>query len=221
MTGHNTSSTSILVVYGDVPAFDQNGIITNYTITYQSLTEGNNGSAIAGPNDRQKELTNLREYVDYEITVLASTSKGDGPQSSPILVSTDEDSKYCSFPNLLSVINVSPYVRWNPEYWALESRIQLLESRISLKNESRIHSLKIHFKSHKWLSRARIHATTVMLKCRLADRADHANRANHADRTLFAGEFRVFVLARKISSCGVQNLETVHTLPKEEKGVHT
>ena len=111
MTGHNTSSTSILVVYGDVPAFDQNGIIKNYTITYRSLTEGHNGSAIAGPSDRQKELTNLREYVDYEITVLASTSKGDGPQSSPILVSTDEDSKYCSFPNRLSMINVSPYVR--------------------------------------------------------------------------------------------------------------
>ena len=111
MTGHNTSSTSILVVYGDVPAFDQNGIITNYTITYRSLTEGHNGSAITGPNDRQKELTNLREYVDYEITVLASTSKGDGPQSSPILVSTDEDSKYCYFPNRLSMINVSPYVR--------------------------------------------------------------------------------------------------------------
>ena len=105
MTGHNTSSTSILVVYGDVPAFDQNGIIKNYTITYRSLTEGHNGSAIAGPSDRQKELTNLREYVDYEITVLASTSKGYGPQSSPILVSTDEDSKYCYFPNLLSVIN--------------------------------------------------------------------------------------------------------------------
>ena len=104
--GHNTSSTSILVEWDDVPAFDQNGIITNYTITYRSLTEGHNGSAIAGPSDRQKELTNLREYVDYEITVLASTSKGDGPESSPILVSTDEDSKYCSFPNLLSVINV-------------------------------------------------------------------------------------------------------------------
>ena len=105
VTGHNTSSTSILVVYGDVPAFDQNGIIKNYTITYRSLTEGHNGSAIAGPSDRQKELTNLREYVDYEITVLASTSKGDGPQSNPILVSTDEDSKYCSFPNRLSMIN--------------------------------------------------------------------------------------------------------------------
>ena len=106
MRGHNTSSTSILVGYGDVPPFDQNGIITNYTITYRSLTEGHNGSAIAGPSDFQKELTDLKEYVDYDITVLASTSKGDGPQSSPILVSTDQDSKYCYFPNRLSMINV-------------------------------------------------------------------------------------------------------------------
>ena len=97
VTGHNTSSTSILVEWDDVPAFDQNGIITNYTITYRSLTEGHNGSAIAGPYDRQKELTGLREYVDYDITVLASTSKGDGPQSSPILVSTNQDGKYCSW----------------------------------------------------------------------------------------------------------------------------
>ena len=95
--GHNTSSTSILVEWDDVPAFDQNGIITNYTITYRSLTEGHNGSAIAGPYDRPKELTGLREYVDYAITVLASTSKGDGPQSIPILVSTDQDGKHCSW----------------------------------------------------------------------------------------------------------------------------
>ena len=106
MRGHNTSSTSILVEYGDVPAFDQNGIITNYTITYRSLTEGHNGSAIAGPNERQKHLTDLREYVDYDITVLASTSKGDGPDSNPIVVRTDEDSKYFFFLNVLFVINV-------------------------------------------------------------------------------------------------------------------
>ena len=106
MRGHNTSSTSILVEYGDVPAFDQNGIITNYTITYRSLTEGHNGSAIAGPSDLQKELTDLKEYVDYDITVLASTSKGDGPDSNPIVVRTDEDSKYFFFLNVLFVINV-------------------------------------------------------------------------------------------------------------------
>ena len=94
MRGHNASSTSILVKWDDVPAFHQNGIITSYKITYWSRTEGHNGSAIAGPYDRQKELTDLREYVDYDFTVRASNSKGDGPDSSPaIVVRTDQDSK--------------------------------------------------------------------------------------------------------------------------------
>ena len=94
MSGHNTSSTSILVEWDDVPAFDQNGIITSYKITYQSQSENHNGSAIAGPIERQKELTDLREYVNYNITVRASTSKGDGPNSSPAIVfRTDQDSK--------------------------------------------------------------------------------------------------------------------------------
>ena len=97
MTGHNTSSTSILVEWGDVPAFDQNGIITSYNITYSSQTENLNGFAEAAPIDRQKELTGLRKFVNYNITVRASTSKGDGPDSSPIVVRTDQDSKYCSW----------------------------------------------------------------------------------------------------------------------------
>ena len=98
VSGHNTSSTSILVKWDDVPAFEQNGIITRYTITYSSKTENHDGSAIAGPTDRQKELTGLREYVDYDITVHASTSKGDGPNSDPAtVVRTDQDSKCCSW----------------------------------------------------------------------------------------------------------------------------
>ena len=96
--GHNTSSTSILVEWDDVPDFDQNGIITSYNITYRSQTENHNGFAMAGPNERQKNLTDLREYVDYNITVRASTSKGDGPDSSPaIVVRTDQDSKFFFF----------------------------------------------------------------------------------------------------------------------------
>ena len=94
MRGYNTSSTSILVSWDEVPADQQNGIITGYTITYQSLTEKHNGEVSAGPNDRQKNITGLREYVDYNITVFASTVKGDGPPSSPVLVvRTDQDSK--------------------------------------------------------------------------------------------------------------------------------
>ena len=70
----------------------RNGIITGYTITYQSLIENDNGFVQAGPDDRQAILTGLKEFVDYNISVVAFTVKGDGPPSI-IVVRTDEDSK--------------------------------------------------------------------------------------------------------------------------------
>ena len=92
--GQNSSSTSILVMWDEVPADKQNGIITSYTITYQSQRENDYGSVQAGPYDRQKEFTNLKEYVNYNITVFASTAKGNGPPSDPVIVvRTDQDSK--------------------------------------------------------------------------------------------------------------------------------
>ena len=94
MTGYSTSSTSILVSWVEVPAEQQNGIITGYTISYQSQTQNHNANVSAAPNDRQKVITELKEYVNYNITVFASTGKGDGPHSTPVLVvRTDQDSK--------------------------------------------------------------------------------------------------------------------------------
>ena len=80
-------------MWDEVPAAEQNGIITGYTITYRSQTEIDNGIAVAGPDDRQKNLTNLKEYVNYSIAVSASTVKGAGPDSKLIVVTTDQDSK--------------------------------------------------------------------------------------------------------------------------------
>ena len=39
-------------------------------------------------------LTGLSEYTNYSITVFASTAKGNGNISAPIIVITDEDSKF-------------------------------------------------------------------------------------------------------------------------------
>ena len=102
MKGYNTSSTSILVSWDEVPADKQNGIIIGYTITYQAQTENQTDSVEVGRNDRQKNITGLKEYVSYNITVFASTVKGDGPHSSPVLVvRTDQDSKLISVFKLL------------------------------------------------------------------------------------------------------------------------
>ena len=70
----------------------QNGIITGYTIKYQSLTENDNGVVAAGPDDRQANLTGLKEFVEYNISVIAFTVKGGGPPNFTV-VRTDQDSK--------------------------------------------------------------------------------------------------------------------------------
>ena len=85
-------------MWDDVPADAQNGIITSYTITYHSLTQNHNDSKTVDYPVKQTQLTGLKEYVDYRITVFASTVKGNGPASSPIIVITDQDSKYSFFP---------------------------------------------------------------------------------------------------------------------------
>ena len=92
MTGQNTSSTIISVSWEAIQSELQNGVITGYNITYQSQTENDNGFVEAGPNDRQANLTGLKEFVKYNISVVAFTVKGDGP-SSVTIVRTDEDSK--------------------------------------------------------------------------------------------------------------------------------
>ena len=92
MRGRNTSSTSISVSWDEVQAELRNGIITGYKIRYQSQTENDIGILLAGPNDHQVNLTRLKEFVDYNISVVAFTVKGDGPPS-VLVVRTDQDSK--------------------------------------------------------------------------------------------------------------------------------
>ena len=88
----------------------QNGIITGYNITYQSLTENDNGFVQADPNDRQANLTELKEFVEYNISVVAFTVKGDGPPLA-FIVRTDQDSKsYNTFLLLLIWQSVSTFV---------------------------------------------------------------------------------------------------------------
>ena len=85
----------------------RNGIITGYTITYQSQTENDNGIVTADPDDRQANLTELKEFVDYNISVVAFTVKGDGPPF-VFIVRTDQDSKsYNTFIIIIIIIIIS------------------------------------------------------------------------------------------------------------------
>ena len=91
--GHNTSSTSIWVDWDTVPVADQNGIILSYTVTYTALPGGIPRTAVVSAPITNVTLRGLEEYTNYSILVFASTVKGDGNASDPIIVTTDEDSK--------------------------------------------------------------------------------------------------------------------------------
>ena len=94
----DTTSTSILVGWKEVPAEDRNGIIISYTVSYQAIsgdglnTPINTTTVDAGPV-LQANLTGLIKSQDYRIRVMASTSKGDGNYNDPLTDETNQDSK--------------------------------------------------------------------------------------------------------------------------------
>ena len=94
MQGHNTSSTSILVEWGNVPQAAQNGIILRYTVHYKVFPNGSLHSKAVRAPSYQVTLRGLKKYTNYSIWVSASTVKGNGNASKPALVTTGEDSKF-------------------------------------------------------------------------------------------------------------------------------
>ena len=96
--GNNETSTSIFVQWDEVPADNQNGIIVNYTVTYTKLADGSpTDEVVVIAPKRNASLTTLIKFTNYSITVFASTTKGGGNRSEPIIVITDEDSEYNSW----------------------------------------------------------------------------------------------------------------------------
>ena len=85
-----------MVQWGEVPAADQNGVILSYTVTYDVFSESDDTpiSKVVSAPKRNLTLTDLNEFTTSSITVLASTSKGNGESSEAIKVTSDEDSKY-------------------------------------------------------------------------------------------------------------------------------
>ena len=89
--GHNTSSTSILVTWDEVPADKQHGKILKHTVIYkESEGDAEMEKRVDSPA-RQIELKELKTYTAYSIQVLAATVKGDGPRSETITVWTDQE----------------------------------------------------------------------------------------------------------------------------------
>ncbi len=82
-------------MWENVLEIDQNGIITMYEVLYQPLEtfDGNIITQTMNVTERSADLTDLEEFVDYNISVRAYTSEGAGPYSEEMTVMTPEDSK--------------------------------------------------------------------------------------------------------------------------------
>ena len=96
--GHSVTSTSILVMWDEVSPELRNGIIISYNVSYQAVVEAGSAgpinSTIVKAPIRQVNLTGLTKDMHYNISVLASTIKGDGIYSHPQTFRTNEDSKF-------------------------------------------------------------------------------------------------------------------------------
>ena len=91
----NITSTSIRVSWEEVPAIDQNGVITQYEVEYnQSTFDSVPTTQNIIVNSTMTVLTGLEEYVEYSIRVRAYTSVGPGPYSDVVTVTTNEDGNY-------------------------------------------------------------------------------------------------------------------------------
>ena len=94
--GHRTSSTSIFVQLSNVLVADQN-VVYCYTVTYKALPDGSPQTKVVSAQTTHVTLNGLNEFTNYSITVFASTVKGDGNVSEPVIVITDEDSTFSYF----------------------------------------------------------------------------------------------------------------------------
>ncbi|XP_048522895.1 protein sidekick [Dendroctonus ponderosae] len=87
-----TSSTTIVVKWGEVPKEHQNGLIEGFKVYYATDMKSSDYKVIPNNSTFTTTLTELRKYVVYHVQVLAYTRLGDGAPSKPAMsVRTFED----------------------------------------------------------------------------------------------------------------------------------
>ena len=90
----STSPTSVEVMWNEVPAIDQNGIITVYEVMYTPLNTFGGQIAANTTNVSGSELmvtlSYLQEFVNYSISVRAYTSVGPGIESDAVIELTPQ-----------------------------------------------------------------------------------------------------------------------------------
>ena len=81
-------------------------------MTYTALPSGIPRTAVMRAPTTHVTLRSLEEYTNYSIFVFASTVKGDGNASDPIIVTTDEDSKSSKASRYLTINERFPLISY-------------------------------------------------------------------------------------------------------------
>jgi len=88
---NDTTSTSLLVQWSEVPDEHKNGIIRSYTVSYQAIGSLLVDNTTVYVPTLEANLTGLIKNMNYTVRVLASTDKGDGNYSDPEVFLTNQD----------------------------------------------------------------------------------------------------------------------------------
>ncbi|EDO39994.1 predicted protein, partial [Nematostella vectensis] len=90
----NLSSTSILVQWTAIPTGHVRGVLLGYRVYFKSVHSTAYLSNQTGPSEVRVLLRGLDVYTGYTIQVAAFTAKGEGPRSTDVDVSTEEDGMF-------------------------------------------------------------------------------------------------------------------------------
>ncbi|RDD37102.1 Protein sidekick-2, partial [Trichoplax sp. H2] len=110
------SSTSIYITWQSLRFVDRNGIITFYTICYNSTQWNDNGVVQVGSSTTNVTVGNLIPFTTYNVTLKAATVIGFGPES-PVTSSTTYQSAPSSYPlnlNATALTANSINISWQP-----------------------------------------------------------------------------------------------------------
>ncbi|XP_049734995.1 receptor-type tyrosine-protein phosphatase F isoform X4 [Elephas maximus indicus] len=90
----SAGSTTVRVSWVPPPADSRNGVITQYSVAYEAVDGEDRGRHVVDGISREHsswDLVGLEKWTEYRVWVRAHTDVGPGPESTPVLVRTDED----------------------------------------------------------------------------------------------------------------------------------
>ncbi|KAI6661336.1 Phosphatidylinositol phosphatase PTPRQ-like [Oopsacas minuta] len=134
---YSSVATEIELTWNPPELEYRNGIITQYTISYEGRTRDTNLREITrdATLPRMLTLTNLEEYNQYKIEITANTAVGAGPAAASFVrTAADAPSAPVTNHTVSPLTSTELFVSWNPP--ALEDRNGVLSYKISHKGPS-------------------------------------------------------------------------------------